>query len=155
MSDDRVVISVELDTTQAEADITRIEHQTDAVVEKWARDEREIQRSILRLNAGIRGIVGVIRNAYRMVGVTLDPVQEAVVNMITTTLGSILAMHRAMEAGSLGIAGIYTVGASIASIAIAGAAMTQAIAGMDESRKALDNAQALLDSITTTLGVFY
>jgi len=123
-----------------------IDQQADAVVKKWDREERRIHSQMSRVIRGIRGVMGLVRNIIHAFGGVLDPVQEALIMSIMTTMTSILTIHRTLEASTMGIAGMVTVGLSLAAIAMSFANLSLTIAEMDKARATMQDAEAIIQS---------
>lgn len=148
-----VEVDVVVDTKTAEQQIADLEQTMDRVAEKWTRTESTIWSGIRTVEQVIMRTVSITRHVFNMLGTTLTPIQEALVMMIQTTLGSILATHRAIEAGTIGGSALLTISLSIAAIAISAAALVNTVQGMNQSQQQLNSAVAIisdLQSLTTT-----
>ena len=150
---DEVKVSVIVETDVDEK-VKIAEAKRNKIVRDWARTERTIDQQIARLNLRVNATINTIRVVYRAFGNSLTPIQDALVNAILTTLAAALSIHRTLEAATLGVAGVITIGLSVTSVSLSLVAIQAATEGMNESKAAVDRAQAAIDSLQVTANVF-
>lgn len=71
--------------------------------EEWRAKRQQILLEMHSMNLAIGLIVQTVRQVVRATGQTLDPIQSALLSMVSSTSSLIIATATAMAAGSLGI----------------------------------------------------
>ena len=145
MSDD-ITIRLGVDTTDGYRDLRELEQETDRVVREWQVKHRTIQRSMAQVRMSMSTAVSMVRNIYTLMGRTISPLENALINVIETALESILRVHAAMAAGTFGSSLIFTAAAATIAIGISLQNAMDVAAGIDESRQQLAAAQNLMNT---------
>jgi hypothetical protein len=153
MTDD-VNIILKLDASQTHKEMDTVAQKKDKLVKDWAKQQREITRQIARVNMKIHSVMGVVRASFRAIGQSMTPIQQAIVGAILTTLEATLAIHRTLEAGTLGVAGVVTVGLSATALSMSLAAVGFAVTGMEEAKRGIDNAEGFIASLQSATYAF-
>ncbi|GAF84420.1 unnamed protein product [marine sediment metagenome] len=151
MVSEKLTIPVVADTMLAEASIKDLNRQLDSFTSKEARVRRDFTKSVRGMMNTMRSLAGLFRSTMSYFGQTLDPVQEAILTSIYTSLTAILAMHRALEATTVGVAGAVTVGLSMLAMGMSIAAIGAAQSGMDDARAQTDRAMNLMIQLETVI----
>lgn len=144
--EDEVNIRLVVDTSQAQAEVNELQQNTDKITSRWASVRRTIKREMSNIVQTMRGVIGLVRSIFNAVGISLNPVQTAIIGAIETSLVAVLAIHRLMELGTAGIAGAITVGLSALSVGIAVSAIVLAEAGMEDARRQMGKAENVASS---------
>lgn len=147
MSSDEVNIIIKADTDEFKKEIYDTKKQADAVAAAWAQEHRKIQQQMQATVRVMRTVASTARSWLRLFGETIDPVFDTIIQSTLITLESILAIHRALEAATLGIAGVVTIAASSGAIILSGVAIALAQDGKTEAQQTIEDAGALMDSI--------
>ena len=75
----------------------------DTQAAEWRTKRQQILLEMHSINLGIGLMVQTVRMAVRATGQTLDPIQSALLSMVSSTSSLIIATATAMAAGSLGL----------------------------------------------------
>lgn len=129
----------------------------DEFTRKEAAVRKKFHASIRGMMNTMRSLTGLFRMTMSYFGQTLDPIQEAIVTSIYTSLTAILAMHRALEASTVGVAGVVTIGLSALAMGMSIVAIGAAHAGMADAKAQTDKTMNLLiqmESLITTSQVW-
>lgn len=146
MAEGRIVINIEANSQNYRREVEDFEKTVNDFSAKWARIRRQIKSQAREIVGIIRAGIRTWRATLRFFGLTLDPVQEAVVSAVVTSLAGILAIHRMVEAGSMGFSAVATIGLSAASIALSIVAIAEAVRGIEASKQQLARADSLIAS---------
>jgi hypothetical protein len=153
-----VNIILKLEDTEAKAKLANlakkgaeVDKQADEVVRKWGRTRAVVMRQIQQVNIAIGGIVSTFSAVLSLIGQTLDPIQTALVQLIQTSLQSILAVHRMIEAGSVGIAAGFTIALSISAMGLSALAYQAAVEGTEEARATYAKAESAILGLQTSV----
>ena len=154
MSDD-VSFKITLDLSDAETEMARVQKQADAVTADWAKKQTTMKHEIRMAVMTVRSVVSVFRSALSVMGISLSPVQQAIIGSIETLCITIVAMHRALDVATMGVSAAVTAALSIIAFGISLAAIDQANRGMADAQAQMNKSVALMDSLQslTYLGV--
>jgi hypothetical protein len=142
---------VKLDTSDPEYKIARVKEKADKVVRDWSLARAIVMRQIYQVRMAIGGIVTTFTAVLSIMGQTLTPIQTALVQMIQTTLQSILTVHRMIEAGSMGVMSVLTIAMSVSAIALSAMAYNAAIEGTETAQALYAQAQQAVMGLETTI----
>jgi hypothetical protein len=98
-----VIIPLTIDDSDMNAKVAAQQSAIDTQAEDWRRKRNEILLQMHSINLGIGLMVQTVRMAVRATGQTLDPIQSALLSMVSSTSSLIIATATAMAAGSLGL----------------------------------------------------
>ena len=124
----KVTVGIEAETKKAEAEV-------DKLVSTWARVKYTIQHEVNLTMRTIQNAVSIVRNVFSALGLTMDPMLEAVLAVISTVASTIISINIALAAGSGGTLTGLAIAFSLAGLAITVLAETKAILGMNEAKK--------------------
>ena len=152
-SHDEFMIGVLLDTNEAEAQLNILQTKLDTFAREEAEMIKKFDRAVIGMMNTMRGLTALFRSTLAYFGLTLDPIQDAILMSIQTSLTAALAIHRTLEASTLGISGAVTIGLSMLAITMSVAAIGQASSGMADAKAQTDRAigiMAQVESIIST-----
>jgi hypothetical protein len=141
---EELTLTVSADISKAETDVARLNRQTDAVVREWNQQHKVIQRQLGRVMFSIRSITGIFRATLRVFGVAMDPIQDAIINAIMVTMSAALAIHRTLEAATVGLAGVVTISLSAISVGLGLQAIMAAQQGLQKSQQMFEAADTAI-----------
>lgn len=141
-----VNIPITADPTQAQAEIDALQRNTDKLTSNWAIAKRKIESEMVNIVGAMRSAITLVKNIFNAVGISLNPVQTAIIAAIETSLMAVLAIHRLMEAGTGGIAAAVTIGLTALSVGLAAAAIVLAEQGFQEAQAQMKKAEAVANS---------
>lgn len=152
VSEQNLIIKLGIDSSETNAEMTDLEQRGDAVVREWAQKRRQMERELQQTVSTINSVISLFRNAARMFGVVLDPVQEAMLMTIQAGLDTALAVAAMMSSTGVGTAA----GAIVASIAFSMSivATAQAAAGIDDAQRQFAAVDATLASLERSIYSF-
>jgi hypothetical protein len=136
------VVPIHADTEPAEEEIADCEALLGEMDQETQRVVESSNMALRHVARGMIGMVGIAVSVLEGMGVTLDPVSQAIIGCITSTASALMAMATAMASNPFTaiFAGI-TAGAAISLSTITLAA---AITGTDRSKQELKQAQNIL-----------
>lgn len=142
MSLDTERIGIECDETPCEEAIADCEKQLDQVETERQKTEQATSGSLRHMARGIFGIISITQSIFDMIGVSLDPMGQAIIGMVTSTISALQAIavsmvsnpvtapFAAITAGAAIVLGAYTLGTTIM--------------GVNRSKDEIKKAQAML-----------
>jgi len=136
----KVTVGIEAETKKAEAEV-------DKLVSTWARVKYTIQHEVNLTMRTIQNAVSIVRNVFSALGLTMDPMLEAVLAVISTVAATIISINIALAAGSGGTLTGLAIAFSLAGLAITVLAETKAILGMNEAKSQMAGISRTFDSI--------
>jgi hypothetical protein len=98
-----VTIDIEVDTTRTVAEINAVKAQADATVAAWKADRAIIVSQMQEVSRGIQYLVRGIRLAAQATGTVLDPMQNALLSLVSSTASMIISTAIAIEVSSFGL----------------------------------------------------
>lgn len=147
MVSDEVNIIITVDNTEAERELAEFEAEVNKLGSVWQRTKQKIKSEVRGVIGTMQAVTTVFVNMLKQFGIALDPVQTAIVTAIQTTLASILATHRALEASTFGIAGVATVALSAVAIGISVSNIAATALGMEEAQRSMAQSQVTANSV--------
>jgi len=105
VSDD-VIVRVGVDTTEADADITTMTAKLDAVTQKAREVRDDVYRTVSTAMRGIQQMIQAIRMIPQILGMTLDPLQSALLSTLSATVALMTSMAVALTPTPLVLVGI-------------------------------------------------
>ena len=144
---ENVDFKITLNMSEAETEMARVQKQADAVTQDWAKKHTTMKREIQTVTMTIRSTISVFRSVLSVMGLSLTPVQQAIVGSIETLMVTIFAMHRALDTATMGISAALTATLSIIAFGISLAAIDQANRGMTDAQAQMQRSVALMDSL--------
>lgn len=145
VSEDKVIIELEVDSSQVNAEIADIEKKTDAVVKKWAQDHKQIMSSMRSVGRLITSGINAYRKVLRAMNITLDPAQEAILTLIVTSVSSMYQIALAFSSSGVGVVAGAIMAAAATGLNIG--ATARVLQDMNTSREAMDDAIAAIEGI--------
>ena len=139
-------ITITADDSNFIDSINACELAENQLVRKWDRDSRRLHSEMSRVVRSIRGVVRLVQEVFSAFGIALDPVAEAFLGMIMTTMTSILTIHRTLEASSMGLAAAVTIGLSLGAIELSMANFIRTQQGFDEAKEMIRHASSIVDA---------
>lgn len=152
MSEVPFVLRILADLSQPRSEMAAVQGEITKTVRGWSTVKAKIQTEMQGIMRTMYGVVGTYRAMLTYFDISLDPIQDSIIAGIQTSLMAALAIHREMEAATLGLAGVVTIGLSLVSIAMAATAIMQATLGIDEARADTQKAIGLMTSLQSTIG---
>lgn len=135
-----------LDFSQPKQQVADLQISMSRVVSTWTRIRRTIKREIYNISSVVLSTVSIVRAVAMATGQVLSPIQSALLTSISATMSTIIGIHAALAAGTLGV----TAGASIMlatyALAITLAIQAQVIMGMEEADAKMMAAISAVDS---------
>lgn len=98
-----VEVRIIMDDSDPVAKLAKNQGGIDRQEAEWSAARQKILLEMHSMNLAIGLIVQTVRQVVRATGQTLDPIQSALLSMVTSTSSLIIATATAMAAGSLGI----------------------------------------------------
>ena len=103
MSDGTVSIGVYVNDSQALAQLQSYRKAVDAQVKEWRAQRQVMIHELSQIQQGIGLLVRAIRMTAEATGTALDPLQNALLGLVSSTTSLIISTAIALTAGSLGI----------------------------------------------------
>ena len=100
---EKVTIAIDVDSTEAEVELSTLQERIDTQVEDWRFKRQMIINQLQEINRGIGLAIQAVRMAVKATGQTLDPMQSAALALIGSTASIIVTTSIALAMGSLGI----------------------------------------------------
>lgn len=100
---EQVTIDVVVDSTQAAAEWKALQGKVDGQVREWRAQRQVIIHELSQVQQGIGLLVRAIRMTAEATGTALDPMQNALLGLVSSTTSLIVSTAIALTAGSLGI----------------------------------------------------
>lgn len=139
---------------KAKQEMADMEIQVNKIGALWQRVKQKVKSEIRGVIGSMQAFVNLFSNVLQSMGIALDPVGVAIVAAIQTTLASVLAMHRVLEASSFGVMAVATVAMSAIAIGMAGGAITAAMLGMDQMKSSMNSAVTTANSAVSLVTSF-
>lgn len=151
---DEVRVTIIADSTQVQNEMSDMERAVNKLGSLWQRVKQKVKAEIRGVIGSMQAFTNLFVNVLNNLGVALDPVGTAIVAAIQTTLASVLAMHRVLEAGSFGVMAGATIAMSAIAIGMAGTAIAAAAVGMNDMRRSMDQSITTAQSALTLVTSF-
>lgn len=103
MSEGSITIAIVANDTQAQATYKDLQGKIDAQVRDWRAQRMVIIHELGQVQQGIGLLVRAIRMTAEATGTALDPLQNALLGLVSSTTSLIISTALALTAGSLGI----------------------------------------------------
>ena len=103
MVSDPLLVFLGIDDTEFMSSIDKIKAKVDEVVADWSAKRAVILAQINTISQGIGLAIRAVRMGIQAVGGTLDPMQNAILAMISSTTSIMIATASALAIGSLGL----------------------------------------------------
>ncbi len=146
-----IEIPLTFHTAEGEAQLNALQ----AKLDRFAREEvamvKKFDKAVLGMMVTMRSLTSLFRGVLVYFGLTLDTIQDAILMAIQTSMTAALAIHRTLEAATLGVAGVVTIGLSVLAITMSVAAIGQATAGMADARAQTDRAALLMTQVESII----
>jgi len=143
VSDISVNIIVETDTALAE--IADFSQKVDEIGSRWQRVKLKIKSESRKLIYSLQGLVNLARNIFSSFGMSLDPMGEALLGVISAVIASAISMQFAYAAG--GPVGWAMMALSALALTVAIGQQVNAARGIDEAKQAASESLAVLTSL--------
>lgn len=145
------VLQILADYSQTRSEMAAVQGEVDNTVRGWSLAKAKIKQEIGGIMRTMYGVVGTYRAMLTYFNISLDPIQESIIVGIQTSLMAAMTIHREMEAATLGLAGVVTIGLSLISIAMAAQAVMMATMGMDDARAQTQKSITLMTNMQATI----
>lgn len=142
---ENIVMSIELDTSSAQASMDSMSLIIDEVTRKAAEARRKVMHEVRMASGYIRGMIGLFKSVIHAFGVVLTPAQEAILNLIITAATSMVAIAAAFTSTGIGVMAGAIFAAAALGLSIGTTAA--AIQGINESRGKIDDIMGILGSL--------
>jgi hypothetical protein len=86
-----------VDTTQADAELDRMEKEVDIFTRNWAATRQDTLQEMRNVQRGMNYLLQTIRYGFRIFGQTMDPLFAALLGALGAAFGLMLAVGAAME----------------------------------------------------------
>jgi len=136
---------IRLDMTEAKSEMARVQKQADAVTQDWANKESTIKRGMRSIEMAMHASVGLVRNILGAIGITLTPVQNAIVQTIMTVVDSLYRVAVAYATTGYGL--LLTATVSMAAIGLSISGTMEVMRGMNEAKAQIDHALGAIDNL--------
>lgn len=146
-----IEIPLVVDSSEVYAEFNALQAKLDDFARKEVAMVKKFDRAVLGMMVTIRSLASVFRSVISYFGFILDPIQEAILMAIQTSMTAALAIHRTLEAATLTLSGVVTIGLSVLAITMSIAAIGQATAGMADARAQTDKAALLMTQIESII----
>ena len=146
---DRIEIQLGLDTTEAEADLREFQQAVDTVGRETAKRMREIRTEMGRVVGIARGIAGAVQGILKAMGVTLDPIQEAMIATLLAGLQMVMTISAMATATVVGAP--FGIALAIIGFALFAMAQTATALKMNEVNRGLRDAENIIGSLTSAM----
>jgi len=100
---EEVLINIAIDSTEAEMDMSILQGKIDQQVREWRMQRQVIVSQLHDLSRGIGLLIRGIRLVAEATGQTLDPMQNALLGLVSSTTSLIISTAIALTVGSLGL----------------------------------------------------
>ena len=112
---EKVTIALNIDSTDADTELSTLQERIDAQVDDWRIKRQMIINQLQEINRGISLVMQSVRMAVRVTGGALDPIQSALLALIGSTTSIIITTAVALAMSSFGL----LIGVSLALAAFA------------------------------------
>ncbi len=146
-----IEIPIIVDSAEAYAEFNALQAKLDDFARKEVAMVKRFDRAVLGMMVTMRSLTSLFRGVLTYFGLTLDPIQDAILMAIQTSMTAALAIHRTLEASTMGLSGVVTIGLSVLAITMSVAAIGQATAGMADARAQTDKAALLMTQIESII----
>lgn len=127
----------------------------DEVTTRWAKVKRTLIAEGTALLRSAQALIYVWRSVTKVMGITLDPMQEILLSYIATTVTTLISISTALHATGAGAP--YAAYLMIVALAFNTIATAAALQGMAEAKQSYQEASDLMESLgmfATTLAAF-
>lgn len=146
-----VQIGIGVDTSNAEEDLRKLSQHADKVMSEIMRKRRETVSAFNKTLSFVNTSINMFKNVAIAMGYTLDPIQEAALSVIATTITTMQSVATAYATmGPVGWVASAIIGG--ATIAFSISANMAAVEGMAEASRQLSAAQRVMENISTMIG---
>jgi hypothetical protein len=145
-------VEVGADITPCEEAVADCQKQIDGAEEERQKTMVVTSTSMRHVARAMIGVVGITTSIFEAIGITLDPVGQALIGLITSTISALSSMSVALAAGGI-TAAMATVTAA-AAIYLATVTLAGAVSGIDTSKSELRQAQNLLRMLHSSVTLF-
>jgi len=145
-----VNIIVKVDTLDAQGEIADFQNQIDKLATRWQRIKNTIKTESSRLMYSLMGIINLAKHVMEAFGVSIGPIGDALLAIISSVIQSAIAMQYAYAAG--GPVGWAMMAISAAALGVAIGAQIRAAQGVDEAKANAAKTQAILSDLGSILG---
>jgi hypothetical protein len=141
-----IVFGITLDLSKTKSQLANANFAIDKTVKDWAKQYREMRRQISHTRRMMGGLVTTFRGVFQMMGGTLGPIENALINVIYASFATAEAVADTAAATVVGIPfSVYLRGVSLAISVIA---LGQAIAGVNEAERNFNNINLILSGLS-------
>jgi len=110
MVSNEVTIGINVDTTQANAQIMAVSGRVKEVVNEWFYARQTIIREIQTTVSQVSQAISLARQTISIVGETLDPFFSSLLTMVMSSVSTLLSIAAAMAATGVGIPASVAIG---------------------------------------------
>lgn len=142
-----ITIGLDIDDTIVLAKIDAIQDKIDAAFQEMELKRRIVLRQIQELNQGLFYVIRAVRMGVEATGQTLDPMQSAVLAMISNTTSIIISTATALAIGSLGVLTGVALGLAAFAYGFSLSKSAKAIADFQQSKEHINAMAARLKEI--------
>lgn len=100
--DERVTIGLEVDSSQASAELSAIQQRADKVTREWAVNRNTILRQIRESYTMISSLVGSFRQAMSLFNAQIDPFYDALLNVVMSTVSMLISAASTLASTGIG-----------------------------------------------------
>lgn len=141
-------INLDITTEEGRKNLLALQKEQDKILKEMAKKKREMVASWNKTMSAMNTGINVMKNVYIAMGGTLNPIQEAMLSVITgtlTTMQSVTTAYATM--GPVGWGAAAIVGA--ASIIFNIQAQFNMLTEMDDARRQMSAATSAMDGLLT------
>ena len=149
MVSEDLTVRLGLDLDQADADLGNWVNKLDGVTQKAREVRDEVYRTISTAMRGIQQMIQAIRLVPQILGMTLDPLQSALLSTVSATVALITSM--AVITASTGILAWVGVILGAVAVGIQISSTTKIYAEMLSARENVDNMKANIEAMRAQL----
>ena len=147
MSD--ISLGIVVETDEALAELTAFSNMVDSLGTKWQRIKKTVKQEARKLLYSLQSFINLARNIFNSFGMSLDPMGEALLNIIGSVIASAIAMQYAYAAG--GPVGWAMMAISALALTVAIGQQVNAARGIDEAKQAAADSLAIISSLQSVL----
>jgi hypothetical protein len=135
-------VEVGADITPCEEAVADCQKQIDGVEEERQQTDFNIRHTIRSSIRVIGGTIGLAVSAFGLIGGTMDPVQQALLGCVTSTISALSAIATAM--GSNPITATFAIVTGAASIILSTRTFWEVLHGMEKNKDEMGKVNDML-----------
>ena len=118
MSEDRLMVLLGLDTSEADAKLAAAEAESERVMTKMEKVILYVKTNAAKLVRAMQSVINIFSGVLKAFGLSLGPVGDALLGTISVVVATVIQMQSILAAGTGGASLVFGVTRVAASIAI-------------------------------------